>query len=202
MGRDEDKLIRQLSLLSFLLSSPRPFTAREIQESVEGYWGMTDDTFTRRFHGDRADLEKAGIEIKVLSGSDAADAGEAQLYLLRQEDFRLPEADLTPGELTALSMALAALDGRFAYARPLRLALTAICHGRQDEFVEQFGLLPVALAPDEATPPEGRRTWPAWASSAPASGTDATASRWAPHWRASVLHTSSPSGTRRTTACR
>ena len=96
MGRDEEKLIRQLSLLSFLLSSPRPFTAREIQESVEGYWGMTDDTFTRRFHGDRGDLDKVGIEIKVLSGSDAADAGEAQLYLLRQEDFRLPEADLTP----------------------------------------------------------------------------------------------------------
>ena len=118
---------------------------------------MTDDTFTRRFHGDRADLEKAGIEIKVLSGSDAADAGEAQLYLLRQEDFRLPEADLTPEELTALSMALAALDGRFAYARPLRLALTAICHGRQDEFVEQFGLLPVALAPDEDARKAGKQ---------------------------------------------
>ena len=133
MSRDEDKLIRQLSLLSFLLSAPRPFTAREIQESVEGYWGMSDDTFTRRFNGDRHDLEKVGIEIRVLTGSDAADAGEAQLYLLRQEDFRLPEAGFTPEELTALSMALAALDGRFAYARPLRLALTAICHGRQDE---------------------------------------------------------------------
>jgi proteasome accessory factor C len=157
MGRDEEKLIRQLSLLSFLLSSPRPFTAREIQESVEGYWGMSDATFTRRFHGDRIDLEKVGIEIKVLSGSDAADAGEAQLYLLRQEDFRLPEADLTPEELTALSMALAALDGRFAYARPLRLALTAICHGRQDELVEQFGLLPVALAPDEDARKAGKQ---------------------------------------------
>jgi proteasome accessory factor BC len=157
MSRDEEKLIRQLSLLSFLLSKPRPFTAREIQESVEGYWGMSDDTFTRRFNGDRHDLVKAGIEIKVLSGSDAADAGEAQLYLLREEDFRLPEADLTPEELTALSMALAALDGRFAYARPLRLALTAICHGRQDELMEQFGLLPVALAPDEDARKAGKQ---------------------------------------------
>jgi proteasome accessory factor BC len=157
MGRDEEKLIRQLSLLSFLLSSPRPFTAREIQESVEGYWGMSAETFTRRFLGDRTDLEKAGIEIRVLTGSDAADAGEAQLFLLRQEDFRLPEADFTPEELTALSMALAALDGRFAYARPLRLALTAICHGRQDELVEQFGLLPVALAPDEDARKAGKQ---------------------------------------------
>ena len=157
MSRDEDKLIRQLSLLSFLLSAPRPFTARETQESVEGYWGMSDDTFTRRFNGDRHDLEKVGIEIRVLTGSDAADAGEAQLYLLRQEDFRLPEAGFTPEELTALSMALAALDGRFAYARPLRLALTAICHGRKGELEEQFGLLPVALAPDEDARKAGKQ---------------------------------------------
>ena len=157
MGRDEEKLIRQLSVLSFLLSSPRPFTAREIQESVEGYWGMSDETFTRRFLGDRTDLEKAGIEIRVLTGSDAADAGEAQLFILRQEDFRLAEAGFTPEELTALSMALAALDGRFAYARPLRLALTAICHGRQDELMEQFGLLPVALAPDEDARKAGKQ---------------------------------------------
>ncbi len=157
MSRDEEKLIRQLSLLSFLLSKPRPFTAREIQESVEGYWGMSDDTFTRRFNGDRHDLAKAGIEIRVLTGSDAADAGEAQLYLLREEDFRLPETGFTPEELTALSMALAALDGRFAYARPLRLALTAICHGRQDESSEQFGLLPIALAPDEDARKAGKQ---------------------------------------------
>ncbi len=157
MSKDEDKLIRQLSLLSFLLSKPRPFTAREIQDSVEGYWGMSADTFTRRFNGDRRDLGKVGIEIKVLTGSDAADAGEQQLYLLREEDFRLPEAGFSPEELTALSMALAALDGRFAYARPLRLALTAICHGRQDELVEQFGLLPVALAPDEDAQKAGKQ---------------------------------------------
>ncbi len=118
---------------------------------------MSDDTFTRRFHGDRADLAKIGIEIRVLTGSDAADAAEAQLYLLKEEDFRLPEVDFTPAELTALSMALAALDGRFAYARPLRLALTAICHGRQDELAGQFDLLPVALAPDEDARKAGKQ---------------------------------------------
>jgi predicted DNA-binding transcriptional regulator YafY len=157
MSRDEDKLIRQLSLLSFLLSKTRPFTAREIQESVEGYSEMSDDTFTRRFHGDRADLAKIGIEIRVLTGAEATDAAEAQLYLLTEEDFRLPQVDFTPAELTALSMALAALDGRFAYARPLRLALTAICHGRQDVLAGQFDLLPVALAPDEDARKAGKQ---------------------------------------------
>jgi predicted DNA-binding transcriptional regulator YafY len=157
MSRDEDKLIRQLSLLSFLLSKTLPSTAREIQESVEGYAEMSDDTFIRRFHGDRTDLGKIGIEVRVLMGSEAADAAEAQLYLLREEDFRLPELDFSPAELTALSMALAALDGRFAYARPLRLALTAICHGRQGELAEQFDLLPVALAPDEDARKAGKQ---------------------------------------------
>jgi proteasome accessory factor BC len=154
--RDEDKLIRQLSLLSFLRSKKRPFTAREIQEAVEGYADMSDDTFTRRFFGDRADLAKIGIEIRVLKDSDVPDPAESQLYLLKEEDFLLPEVDFTPDELAALSMALAALDGRFAYARPLRMALTAICHGRQDEFA-QFDLLPVALAPDEDARKAGRQ---------------------------------------------
>jgi proteasome accessory factor BC len=157
MSRDEDKLIRQLSLLSFLLSKPRPFTAREIQESVEGYAEMADETFSRRFLGDRTDLAKVGIEIRVLTGSDAADAAEAQLYLLNEEDFRLPQVDFSPAELTALSLTLAALDGRFAYARPLRLALTAICLGRQDELAGRFDLLPVALAPDEDARKAGKQ---------------------------------------------
>ena len=82
MSRDEDKLIRQLSLLSFLLSRPRSFTAREIQESVEGYADMTDDTFARRFHGDRADLAKIGIEVRVLGSAETAETDEAQLYFL------------------------------------------------------------------------------------------------------------------------
>ena len=118
---------------------------------------MSDDTFTRRFHGDRTDLAKVGIEIHVLTGAEAADSAEAQLYLLKEEDFRLPDVDFSPAELTALSMALAALDGRFAYARPLRLALTAICHGRQDELAGQFDLLPVALAPDEDARKAGKQ---------------------------------------------
>jgi proteasome accessory factor C len=149
MSRDEDKLIRQLSLVSFLLSHPRPFSAREVQESVEGYAEMSDETFVRRFHGDRADLGKIGIEIRTISGGEAPPASEAQLYLLSEEDFRLPAVEFTAAEVRALSLALAALDGRFAYARPLRLALTAILRGRHEPVNPELGQLPVALAPDE-----------------------------------------------------
>jgi len=157
MSRDQDKLIRQLSLVSFLLSRPRPFAAREIHDSVEGYAEMSDDTFTRRFHGDRADLAKVGIQVRVLSGVETAEAAESQLYLLTEEDFHLPAVDFTPAEVRALSLALIALDGRFAYARPLRMALTAILRGRRDPGRHGFEELPVALTPDEDARRAGRQ---------------------------------------------
>ncbi len=157
MSRDEDKLIRQLSLLSFLLSSPRPFTAREVQESVEGYADMTDETFARRFHGDRADLAKVGIDVGVLANSDIAEADASQHYYLKPEDYRLPGVEFTPAEQKALSLALAALDGRFAYARPLRLALTAILRGTPDLLREELEQLPVVFAPDEDARRAGRQ---------------------------------------------
>ncbi|NLE11419.1 MAG: WYL domain-containing protein, partial [Actinobacteria bacterium] len=85
MSRDEAKLIRQLSLLSFLLNRSRPSTAREIQETVEGYGDMSDETFARRFSGDRADLAKIGIEVRVAGTPETAEAAESQLYLLSEE---------------------------------------------------------------------------------------------------------------------
>ena len=154
MSRDEDKLIRQLSLLSFLLSRARPFSAREIRESVEGYYGMSDDTFARRFYGDRADLEKIGIEVRSLGGAESADA---QMYCLPEEDYRLPSLEFTPAERHSLALALATLDGRFAYARPLRLALTAISRGQPDPLRDELEQLPVALAADEDARTAGRQ---------------------------------------------
>jgi len=157
MSRDMDKLIRQLSLLSFLLSSPRTFTAREVQESVEGYAEMTDETFARRFHADRKDLAKIGVEVGVLTNADGAEVESSQLYYLQPDDFRMPAVDFTDAERKALYLALAALEGRFAYARPLRLALTAILRGRQDLIGADLERLPIAFAPDEDAQTAGRQ---------------------------------------------
>lgn len=146
MRKDEEKIIRQLSLLTFLLSEKRPRTPGEIQESVEGYWGMNDETFARRFFADRADLAKLGIEVGILADGESADT---QLYYLSEEEYRLPSIAFTAQEQRALALALAALDGRFAYARPLRLALTALCQGMPAEIRADLEQLPVALAADE-----------------------------------------------------
>lgn len=157
MSRDEDKLIRQLSLVAFLLSKPRCFSAREIHCSVEGYAEMTEETFTRRFYADREDLAALGIHIQEVSLPDSPGSPGARGFLLREEDFHLPQVEFSGPELRALSVALAALEGRFAYARPLRLALTSIFHGQRYRWHDQLDELPVVLAPDEDANRAGRQ---------------------------------------------
>ena len=57
-------------------------------------------------------------------------AAEQENYSLRPENFHLPAIEFTDDELAALQFALSLLDGEFAYAEPLRLALQQITWGR------------------------------------------------------------------------
>src|SRR3954452_9279032 len=128
MAKDTEKLIRQLSLISFLMAERRPITALEIKQEVEGYSGMNDDAFARRFYADRAELESLGIELKV--DKPAEGYYEAENYSLPPENFYLRPIGFTDSELGALRMALTLLDGEFAYAAPLRLALQRLSWGK------------------------------------------------------------------------
>ena len=128
MAKDTEKLIRQLSLISYLMAERRPVTALEIRRDVEGYSAMNEDAFARRFYADRAELESLGIHLTVDRPADAA--AEQESYSLRSESFHLPEIEFTDEELAALQTALHLLDGEFAYAEPLRLALQQITWGR------------------------------------------------------------------------
>jgi proteasome accessory factor C len=100
---------------------------------------MNDDAFARRFYADRAELEALGIELRV----DRAVDGfyEAENYSLPPENFYLPSVQFTDRELASLTTALKMLDGRFAYAEPLRLALQQLTWGRPSPL----------SAPDEAS---------------------------------------------------
>ena len=60
MSHDTDKLIRQLSLVAFLMAERRAVTARDIKGNVEGYQEMSDEAFARRFYSDRAELTALG----------------------------------------------------------------------------------------------------------------------------------------------
>jgi proteasome accessory factor BC len=128
MAKDTEKLIRQLSLISYLMAERRPVTALEIRRDVEGYSGMNEDAFARRFYADRAELESLGIQLTVDKPIDAG--GEQETYSLRPENFHLPAIAFSDAELAALHTALGLLDGEFAYAEPLRLALQQISWGR------------------------------------------------------------------------
>ena len=128
MAKDTEKLIRQLSLISFLMANRRPVSALEIKQEVEGYSSMNDDAFARRFYADRAELESLGISLQVEKPGEGF--FEAELYALPPENYYLPAIEFTDDELAALRTALTLLDGRFAYAEPLRLALQQVSWGR------------------------------------------------------------------------
>jgi proteasome accessory factor C len=128
MAKDTEKLIRQLSLISYLMAERRPVTALEIRRDVEGYSGMNEDAFARRFYADRAELSDLGIQLTVDKPIDGV--AEQENYSLRPENFHLPAIAFTDQELASLQTALALLDGEFAYAEPLRLALQQLTWGR------------------------------------------------------------------------
>jgi proteasome accessory factor C len=128
MAKDTEKLIRQLSLISYLMAERRPVTAPEIRRDVEGYSVMNEDAFARRFYADRSELEALGIVLAVEKPVDGL--VEQENYSLPPENFHLPPIAFSDQELAALHTALQLLDGEFAYAEPLRLALQQISWGR------------------------------------------------------------------------
>jgi predicted DNA-binding transcriptional regulator YafY len=135
VAKDTEKLIRQLSLISFLMAQGRPVSALEIKREVEGYSDMNDDAFARRFYADRAELESLGIELGVEKPGEGF--FEAELYSLPPENFYLDAISFSDDELAALSTALLLLtDGGFAYAEPLRLALQQVAWGHPNPLVE------------------------------------------------------------------
>jgi proteasome accessory factor C len=135
VAKDTEKLIRQLSLISFLMAQGRPVSALEIKREVEGYSDMNDDAFARRFYADRAELESLGIELGVEKPGEGF--FEAELYSLPPENFYLPAIRFTDDELAALRTALSLLtEGGFAYAEPLRLALQQVAWGHPNPLSE------------------------------------------------------------------
>jgi len=128
MAKDTEKLIRQLSLISYLMAERRPVTALEIRRDIEGYSAMNEDAFARRFYADRSELDSLGIALTVERPVDGV--AEQENYSLRPENFHLPAIAFCDGELAALQTALSLLEGKFAYAEPLRLALQQITWGR------------------------------------------------------------------------
>src|SRR5436190_2354452 len=108
------------------MAERRPLTARDVKSNVEGYSEMSDEAFARRFYSDRAELLALGVPLQ----SQLDEFTGEELYTLRSENYFLPQLDLKDDELAALQTALYLLEGKFAYAEPLRLALQNLALGR------------------------------------------------------------------------
>src|SRR5512138_255593 len=113
------------------MAERRALTARDVKSNVEGYSEMSDEAFARRFYSDRAELLSLGVPLQ----SQRDEFTGEELYTLRSEQYFLPQLELEDEELAALQTAFYLLEGKFAYAEPLRLALQNLALGRPG-FVE------------------------------------------------------------------
>jgi proteasome accessory factor C len=154
VSHDTDKLIRQLSLVAFLMAERRPLTARDVKSNVEGYQEMSDEAFARRFYSDRAELVALGVPLE----SQRDEFTGEELYTLRSENYFLDKLELDDDELAALQTALYLLEGKFAYAEPLRLALQNLALGRPGfaESVTNTAVRVEVLDPDYSPEMPGR----------------------------------------------
>jgi proteasome accessory factor C len=127
MAKDTEKLIRQLSLISYLMAERRPVTATEIRRDVEGYSGMNEDAFARRV------LRRPG---RARLARHRALGRQARRRRRRAGELLAAPGEVLPARHPVLGLrarraadrALAP-DGEFAYAEPLRLALQQISWG-------------------------------------------------------------------------
>ena len=154
MSHDTDKLIRQLSLVAFLMAERRLLTARDVKSNVEGYSEMSDEAFARRFYSDRAELLALGVPLQ----SQRDEFTGEELYTLRSENYFLSKLELDDDELAALQTALYLLEGKFAYAEPLRLALQNLALGRPGfgDHATQTAVRVEVLDPDYSPEMPGR----------------------------------------------
>ncbi|MBM3695020.1 MAG: WYL domain-containing protein [Actinobacteria bacterium] len=93
---------RLLNLLAFLLSADRPVTADEIRFTVAGYGQEGDEAFRRTFERDKDLLRQLGIPLR-LAPTDIWEVEHG--YVVRTEEYALPDPGLTDEELAALWLA-------------------------------------------------------------------------------------------------
>ena len=99
MSRKNERLV---NLTIALLAAKRYLTKNEIFRNIEGYEGSAEAK-ERMFERDKDDLRKLGIQIEV-GGLDPLFDDEAG-YRIRPESYALSLRDLTPTQVTLLSLA-------------------------------------------------------------------------------------------------
>jgi predicted DNA-binding transcriptional regulator YafY len=96
------KLERLLNLTALLIETPRPLTATEVRERMEGY---PDEgaAFRQAFERDKRDLREMGIPLSVETVPGTMPAVDG--YRIPKDRYYLADPGLTPDELAALHLA-------------------------------------------------------------------------------------------------
>ena len=102
------KIERLINLTIALLATKRYLTKSEIFRTVEGYEGSAE-TKERMFERDKDDLRNLGIAIDVGS-FDPLFSDEAG-YRIKSENYQLDLGEITPTEISLLSLAAEAWQG-------------------------------------------------------------------------------------------
>ena len=102
------KIERLINLTIALLATKRFITKSEIFRSVEGYEGSAE-TKERMFERDKDDLRSLGIDIEV--GSFDPLFNDEAGYRIKQEKYQLDLGEITPTEISLLSLAAQAWQG-------------------------------------------------------------------------------------------
>jgi proteasome accessory factor B len=97
-----DRLERLTDLVLVLLRDERPKPLREIAAEVPGY-PAEGEARRQAFERDKRTLRDGGVDVSAVPIEGRDQVG----YLIRPEDFYLPDLDLAPDEQAALNLAVA-----------------------------------------------------------------------------------------------
>jgi hypothetical protein len=97
-----DRLERLTDLVLVLLRDDRPKPLREIAAEVPGY-PAEGEARRQAFERDKRTLRDGGVEVSAVPIEGREQVG----YVIRPEDFYLPDLDLAPDEQAALNLAVA-----------------------------------------------------------------------------------------------
>jgi predicted DNA-binding transcriptional regulator YafY len=139
-----DRLERLTDLVLVLLRDQRPKSLREIASEVPGYPAQEGEARRQAFERDKRTLRDGGIEVTAAP----IDGPEQVGYVIRPEDYYLPDLDLAPDEQAALNLAVAGVhlgdpSGRDAL---WRLGLPASAGARPVAELPALPALPVLHA--------------------------------------------------------
>ena len=98
-----DRLERLTDLVLVLLRDQRPKSLREIASEVPGYPAQEGEARRQAFERDKRTLRDGGIEVTAMP----IDGPEQVGYVIRPEDYYLPDLNLAPDEQAALNLAVA-----------------------------------------------------------------------------------------------